>query len=653
MGMDTIAMNTGRKHLGTLKVRFALWTLFILGFLLLSVAAGLRADAATATKTANFNASGKIESLSIENLNGNVQVEAGTSFTAVAELTAKASSEAEAQKLLDATTVEFANQGGRLRLETRDPWSREGGSRKSRRESSGWGRVTVKYAITLPAGAELEADLVNGSMTVKGISGALRLTSVNGNIDIDGALGTSELKTVNGNIRGAWAGLHSEGIQAETVNGRVVLRLPANASFDFSANTMNGEISSTFPLPARRETARASDEVRRSQEEIRRELSRVKREAREKSREMKSAASSEEQEAIAEVSAELSEAMAQLSEEMARMGAEIAREVTIEIDRSYQGSVGKGGVPIRCSTLNGRIVLLAEGTTEAQAKSLVGRRRATVAMVPPVPPVAPIAPMAPIPPVAPMSPVGAAPPVPPVPPAPPSWVEGGSLIRGDIQGDFYSSIPSGEIRLGAVSGAVNAVTRAGEIHVKSAGKDATLSTLGGEVAIGDVGGGLKATTRGGDIEAGVVKGSVQLETLGGDVSVKGAGGPATIRTQGGDVVIGGAQGAVRAETAGGSITCQVIVTNLEKESRLSTSGGDVTVTLPANFKGAIEAKVSHVEEGERAILSDFPEVVISSSGGRYTSRVTASGKLGGGGPLLTLVTSSGRVILRKGPAAAK
>jgi hypothetical protein len=59
----------------------AVWTLLIAALVLLTLAAGLRADAkelgAHASRTQNFFASGNPKSLSIENINGNVEILSG------------------------------------------------------------------------------------------------------------------------------------------------------------------------------------------------------------------------------------------------------------------------------------------------------------------------------------------------------------------------------------------------------------------------------------------------------------------------------------------------------------------------------------------------------------------------------------------------
>jgi hypothetical protein len=120
--------------------------------------------------------------------------------------------------------------------------------------------------------------------------------------------------------------------------------------------------------------------------------------------------------------------------------------------------------------LNGKISILATGTAPGDAKSLIPRRRShgswSYAPEPPEPPEAPSVP-APAP-----TPRPPAVPRPPRPPhAPHAWSESpeGSIIRGDIDGDFSTTLPFGDVQLGKVAGSVRIVTYGGEIRVADAG----------------------------------------------------------------------------------------------------------------------------------------------------------------------------------------
>src|ERR1019366_7472286 len=139
-----------------------------------------------------------------------------------------------------------------------------------------------------------------------------------------------------------------------------------------------------------------------------------------------------------------------------------------------------------CSNLNGRIFVLAEGTTEAQAKKLTSGRGPLVVMAPRAPR-AVIAPMPPVPPHAPP------PPVPPVPVDP--WER--SISEGDREGDLVLDYAPSDVTAGQIGGRVKISTQSGQIRVKGAGKGAELYSAGGDIRIERVTGDLKATTSGG------------------------------------------------------------------------------------------------------------------------------------------------------------
>jgi len=73
----------------------------------------------------------------------------------------------------------------------------------------------------------------------------------------------------------------------------------------------------------------------------------------------------------------------------------------------------------------------------------------------------------------------------------------------------------------------------------------------------------------------------------------------------------------------------------------------VTLTLPANFKGDLDVRVSGVDPDGDYIVSDFPELSISKRHGSQS----AEGKLNGGGARVIVRSTSGTVTIRKGPAA--
>ena len=626
--------------------RVALWALLIAALVLLTLAAGLRADAreltAHASRTQSFVASGNLKSLDVENVNGSVEILSGQSFKADADVTAYASTEEIARKRLEDVKVRFDNENGVLSLHT------EGPGITGRRSGRGWNvhgddehfwRTEVKYRITTPPGLSVSVSTVNGAVSVLDLAAPLDLSTVNGKIDVTGARRDAKLSTVNGAIRTTFAELpKGMSVDVRTVNGSIALTLPAKAGFRFEGHTMSGEILSSFSLPVAAdegEAARARDQSKAARDRVRAERDKVREKIREKRRRARE--SDEDDDGTIDLS-DLNEALQDLNREMAEMSRELSRTITVHLNRAYEGTVGDGGARVRCSNLNGRIVVLAEGTTEGQAKKLTSSR-GPLALVSPTSPRAPEVVVVPAPP---------APPAPPAAPfapmAPDPW--GRSISKGDLQGDLVLGYAPGDVTAGRVAGRVKISTQSGQIRVKGAGKGAELSSAGGDIRIDSVTGDLKATTSGGDIRAGTVSGDARLETVGGDVVVDSVGGSVAARTGGGDILLRKAHGPVVARTSGGTIVCEISST-AGPGGEFATSGGDVIVTLPSNYRADIDVRVSGAEMEPDAISSQFPEIVVT----RRPGSISGEGKLNGGGPKLIIRSTSGSVSVRKGPAA--
>lgn len=619
--------------------RVFLWVALISGFLLLSFAAALHAGAeglpGSASRRQDFTASGTVRSLSIQTLYGSVEVAAGPAFSATVELTARAKTDAEARRVLDETQCRFVNESGELTLVTEPPGvrvrrTREGGVSVRTRETDG-ARVEARYRVTLPAGAALDVSLVSGPVSVRGMAADLKLSVVNGKIDVAGARRGLKATTVNGSVDASLAELpKGTEVELKAVSGNLLLKLPPAAAFSFHGRTMSGEIVSTFPFPPGEragETAEA-EVVHVERERVAAERAKV---AVEKEKVRRSAG-----EALpAAELADLERSMAEMSRELSHMSAELARATVLDRNRAYDGTVGGGGALVRMSNLSGRVVLLAEGTAEAQAKPLLPARHTRIVEMPHPP--------------RPPRPDGVAVPrvwvpEPPEPPEPPDF--GRPVVRGDVPGDFVATDVPGDVRLGRVSGKVKVSTQWGEIRLASAGKGAELSTAGGEVSVESVTGDLTTTTMGGEIRVGSVSGDARLTTSGGDIVVKVAGGAVTARTSAGDITLRKVRGPVVAQTSGGTIVCEIV--SAEKPGvEAATGGGDVTLILPANYRGDVDVRVTGVDADGDYILSQFPEIAVVKREGNQRGE----GKLGGGGPKVSVRTAAGVIRIRKGPAA--
>ncbi|WP_286269282.1 DUF4097 family beta strand repeat-containing protein [Thalassotalea hakodatensis] len=150
------------------------------------------------------------------------------------------------------------DQEGRNRIEVDMQENSRGVSVETRYKKTNWNNNSsgsVDYEVNVPVGTRLsDIELVNGSLTIKNVSGAMKLQTVNGGIDATGLANNSEISSVNGSVDVSYIdGIEQlDDISIETVNGRVVLSLPANINADVEVETMHGNIKNDFGLSAKK-----------------------------------------------------------------------------------------------------------------------------------------------------------------------------------------------------------------------------------------------------------------------------------------------------------------------------------------------------------------------------------------------------------------
>src|ERR1051326_4883548 len=177
----------------------------------------------------------------IENINGDVHVNVWDQASVKVDAVKRAYS----QKRLSEVTIDVQSAPDTLRIKTKYPEDRNYDGRD--REDS---FASVEYTLTIPRSAELDgADLVNGSLDVEGVQGDVRANLVNGRVTASGVGGEVKLSTVNGGIEANVNALQAaKGVQLNSVNGAIVLIVPAGASADLKASTVNGKITNNLGL---------------------------------------------------------------------------------------------------------------------------------------------------------------------------------------------------------------------------------------------------------------------------------------------------------------------------------------------------------------------------------------------------------------------
>jgi len=106
--------------------------------------------------------------------------------------------------------------------------------------------ASVEYHIMVPRNANLEnVRLINGGLSISGVTGPIKASSVNGSIRAENLEGQADLSTINGQLEAGFSRV-SHPISLSSVNGPIRLSLPSGAGANVSALNRSGGIDSDF-----------------------------------------------------------------------------------------------------------------------------------------------------------------------------------------------------------------------------------------------------------------------------------------------------------------------------------------------------------------------------------------------------------------------
>lgn len=204
-------------------------------------------------------------------------------------------------------------------------------------------------------------------------------------------------------------------------------------------------------------------------------------------------------------------------------------------------------------------------------------------------------------------------------------------------------------------GAPIAVSRmSDDISISSAPEGAKLSTMGGDIHLGSAGGSSALSTMGGDISVGTMTASLSASTMGGDIEVGSSTGALALSTKGGDIKVGGTTASVSASTLGGDVQAILQSGKEERSLKLSSLGGDVTVHVPADFDGTIEARLSFTRNAHETYKIEQPFGLASTVSpeweegfGTPRKTIEVKGAVGSGRDHLVLSTTNGFIRIIK------
>jgi hypothetical protein len=108
----------------------------------------------------------------------------------------------------------------------------------------------VSFELNVPQNANLTLKTVNGGISIRDLRGTVNFDAVNGGVRLENVAGEVRGETNNGGLTidltgDRWDGA---GLDVETHNGGVRLKLPANYSAELETGTTNGRLNVEFPI---------------------------------------------------------------------------------------------------------------------------------------------------------------------------------------------------------------------------------------------------------------------------------------------------------------------------------------------------------------------------------------------------------------------
>ncbi len=202
------------------------------------------------------------------------------------------------------------------------------------------------------------------------------------------------------------------------------------------------------------------------------------------------------------------------------------------------------------------------------------------------------------------------------------------------QTKLRSESGSGDEKIDGVSGPLDSSSGSGSLTISNIGNEVHAQTGSGSVELKNVHGNAKLTAGSGSISASGIAGGLIASSGSGSIHFEQtAAGSVEIHTGSGEIEVTGANGAVVAQTGSGGISVEGTPAG---EWRLRSGSGDVNVKLPPQASFNL---VAHTGSGS---IDSNREIAVQ---GKISPR-ELQGKVGGGGPVVELSTSSGSIQIR-------
>ena len=246
----------------------------------------------------------------------------------------------------------------------------------------------------------------------------------------------------------------------------------------------------------------------------------------------------------------------------------------------------------------------------------------------------------------------------------------GALTAKEIEGTFIGETSNGSLYVERITGTARLTNRHSRIRASHIGGDLTVEASHTEVTVEDLGatatietsyrpifvkgveGRLTIEARSSELEVRDVQGNLDVNNTNRSVRVIGIGGGVTLTARKGEVLLDEIRGPIEVESSYNLVRIQRFQSSLTVRSehapihastdtlggeiKLSTTYGDVELTLPPESSFRLEAKV---KSGD--VISDFRQSGWQESKGEETLELR--GTAGGGGSPIDIETSYGDI----------
>jgi hypothetical protein len=203
-------------------------------------------------RTLNFADPSKPAEVVVDNFFGPVRIEgyAGRDVLLVAEKTVFAKSEEKAAAAEAEVTLKIGEKEGLIDITVDGPFRDR---QEDRLPYHSWRdpgyEVHYAFELRVPFRTILAVSTVtDGDVEIVGVEGPFEVHNVNGKIRMTDIAGEGKAVTVNGALFVRFRNLPTGRCDFKTINGDIVLTLPANAAADFRLKTFNGNAYSDFPV---------------------------------------------------------------------------------------------------------------------------------------------------------------------------------------------------------------------------------------------------------------------------------------------------------------------------------------------------------------------------------------------------------------------